>query len=151
MEAIRQSMREALTLAFSSADTVLRAAEGTMPAQILLDFFQSVRWTEPFIIAILVSHFALWALVLMTRKNEIVHFIVMIMAVAVCAKAQLLNEHGKKYWKSFATQDYFDSGGIFVTVFLLANLVLIANFIVVRIQLQILSAIALTCYSKSLT
>ncbi len=111
------------------------------------------RRTEPFIIGVLGLHFSLSILAIVTRKNNTIQTILWLclrmvfsafscctnrqvltrFACAVLAAwlAKYLNMLGGKYWMQFATQDYFDKNGFFVSMMYSLPLMFICLFIVV--------------------
>ena len=54
-----------------------------------------------------------------------------LLAVGLAYSAETLNSLGNKHWKSFATQNYFDSRGVFASALFSAPLIFIAFVILV--------------------
>lgn len=132
MDILTKHSSDAINLVYQGADQVLRSLEHTVPNDILRDFIQTVNWREPFILALLAAQGILWLFAIYTRRNDVYQFLLLSILAGVTVNAQRLNDFGKANWQRFATQDYFDSNGTFLLIFLLAPFVLLANIIVVR-------------------
>lgn len=90
-------------------------------------FRHAITWTEPFVIGILAFHvvmflFTVWA----SRKQRSLapRVILMLVILGIVRMAETLNDLGAKQWRLFATQNYFDRRGIFVSIMLCAPLLL---------------------------
>lgn len=121
-----------LDLLYGAAEDILRLTQGTFSLHTLSDFVDSVRWSEPFIISLILMQICLVSLLYLTRRYHDVQFVILVLLTGVTLAAERLNRFGKTHWSSFASQDYFDSNGLFMLVFVTAPFVLYANFIVVR-------------------
>ncbi len=132
MDSLAEHSSAAINLLYSGADNVLRSLESAVPADVLSDFMQSVNWREPFVVVLLSMHVLLWLFAIYTRRNDLIQFFLVAMLVGVALYAQRLNDFGKANWKLFAAQDYFDSSGTFLMIFVLVPFLLLTNFIVVR-------------------
>lgn len=62
-------------------------------------------------------------------------------AVASVYAAEYINDLGARHWREFATQNYFDRTGVFISLMFSLPIILIALYIVVRV-LQLLSGSA---------
>lgn len=133
MENLNKHGSAAYELLYNGADQVLRSLEDALPADVLSDFIQSVTWREPFILALLGTHVVLWVFAVHARRSDVAQFILVAMLCGIALNARRLNAFGKANWDRFATQDYFDSNGTFLLIFVLGPFVLLANFIVVRV------------------
>lgn len=122
----------ALQLVYSGADRVLGAVEGAVPGEAVRDFVQTVNWREPFILGLLLAQCALWTLAAVTRRSDVLQFLLVALLCGGTLFAKRLNALGRANWEHFATQDYFDKNGTFLLIFVLAPFVLLANAIVVR-------------------
>lgn len=121
-----------LEVIYQGADQVLQKAQGLVGAEKVSDFVASVRWSEPFIGALLLAQILLIAFTYATRKHEVLQFGILLLLTAVTLSAERLNDYGRRHWNHFATQDYFDGPGLFMMVFVSGPFVVQANFIVVR-------------------
>lgn len=132
-------------LVFQSADQILRKAQGLIASDKTADFVASVRWSEPFICGIIAAQMALFMLSYLTRRNEVIQFGILLVLTAITLGAERINQYGSRNWSKFATQDYFDSSGLFMMVFVSGPFVVLANFIVVCVLL--VSSLFLLCIS----
>lgn len=53
-------------------------------------------------------------------------FILIGVLALVIRSAEVFNQYGSSHWEKFATQDYFDKNGVFISLMLSAPLLLIA-------------------------
>lgn len=90
-------------------------------------FRYAITWSEPFIMGIVAFQvfmflFTVWV----SRKNQRLapRVILMLIILGIVRAAQILNDLGAKQWRVFATQNYFDRRGIFVSIMLCAPLLL---------------------------
>eukprot|EP00736_Rhodelphis_marinus_P001969 Rmarinus@m.7519 len=79
----------------------------------IMAFSSAVRWTEPFMLCLGVFHLTLLFLVLWTRHNLNLQFVLMSFMLAICLSSENLNDFLHENWQSVATQDYFDQNGFF--------------------------------------
>lgn len=121
-----------LDLLYGAAEDILRITQGTFSLHNLSDFIDSVRWSEPFIIFLILMQICIVSLLYLTRRYHDAQFVILVLLTGVTLAAERLNRFGKTHWSSFASQDYFDSNGLFMLMFVTAPFVLYANFIVVR-------------------
>jgi hypothetical protein len=117
---------------FKGTDALLRAAQGALPIPALVDFIESVNWTEPFIFWLLAGQVTAFATVLMLSRWPFVQALLFTIFAAIIGSAKWLNKYGKEHWIEFARQDYFDSQGLFMLIFVCGPLLFSANAIVVR-------------------
>lgn len=119
-------------LMYKGADSILRAFEGNMPLDAVHDFFESVTWREPFILGLLAAQVCIWLFAFVTRKGDFAPLLTMAALCATCLNANRLNNLGREHWPKFATQNYFDKGGMFMLIFVLVPFVVLCNIIAVR-------------------
>lgn len=120
-----------IDLIYHWADQVFDVAQGMVSPDNVSDFFETVKWNEAFILALLTFQFALFAFTFMTRRYDLIQFAVLLFITSTTLAAERLNEYGRRNWSKFATQDYFDGPGLFMMVFISGPFVLLANIIVV--------------------
>ncbi|KAL7859685.1 hypothetical protein SRHO_G00148320 [Serrasalmus rhombeus] len=79
-------------------------------------FLQSVDWSEPWLIGLLVFHLLCFVFTIFTCKYyrlQIFHFLLM---VTMVYSAEYLNEVAAMNWRSFSKFQYFDSKGMFISL-----------------------------------
>mmetsp|Transcript_11459 Transcript_11459/g.18044 ORF Transcript_11459/g.18044 Transcript_11459/m.18044 type:complete len:234 (-) Transcript_11459:22-723(-) len=74
----------------------------------LMGFFHSIDWTEPWIIGLGCFHLLLLVLAISTRKHANFQLGLFLAIMAAIYSAETLNNLAAKHWKKFATQMYFD-------------------------------------------
>ena len=90
-------------------------------------FRSAINWTEPFIVAVIGFQFVMFCLCLyVSRKDRglLPRISILFMIGVLVRSAEWLNTIAADHWESFATQDYFDSRGIFISIFLSGPLLL---------------------------
>jgi hypothetical protein len=101
-------------------------------------FRYAIRWSEPFILALLVFQAMVFCLCLWaSRPNRSLasRITVMLFMGIVVRSTEWLNTYGAQHWDDFSTQNYFDSKGIFIGIFLSAPL-LMDSFLMLVIFLR---------------
>lgn len=106
------------------ADDVLRGimeGQGTGP-QTFSDhwnaFLSAVTWTEPFIIGLICFQILMFILSLyVSRKNfALVPRVAVMLVIGIIVRtSEYANIWASSHWKTFATQNYFDHRGIFMS------------------------------------
>lgn len=135
--------QDALSLLFSTAGRVMDTVQGGMNAGGLMgDFIDTVRWTEPFIISLLVMQLSVFTLAYVTRRRHSVQFALMIVLTAITLLCEQLNDIGHRHWRKFASQDYFDRQGLFMLIFVSGPFVIVSNFIVIGMGLRLVKVYA---------
>lgn len=122
---------------YQAADDLLHKTQSFIVSDQVIDFIESVRWSEPFIQGILLAQLFLFLFSYFTRKHEVIQFGILVVLTVITLGAEKINEFGSRNWSKFATQDYFDSAGLFMMLFVSGPFVILANFIVVRASVEI--------------
>jgi transmembrane protein 18 len=90
-------------------------------------FRHAITWSEWFILLILLLQLSMLILTCFAcrRKSSLsVRIFVMMLIAALVRSAEFLNQLGSVHWKKFATQNYFDKHGVFLSIMLSAPLLL---------------------------
>lgn len=116
---------------YNGADMLLRMTEQAIPQRALSDFFESVHWSERFIVTLLASQFAVFSIAMISRRNFVAQAVVFLAISVTVFCSESLNALGKKNWHLIASQDYFDRQGLFMLIFVSGPLIITANVIVV--------------------
>lgn len=122
-------------LIYAAAEKVFTTVQGASHLDAVSDFVDSVRWEEPFIRLLIGFQFLLFLVTYVTRRRDSIQFMILLVITGIALSAEKLNGSGKRNWTKFAQQDYFDSKGLFMLTFLSGPFVVLANFIVVSIEL----------------
>ena len=96
-------------------------------------FRYAITWSEPFIMGLIAFHaFAFLATVFVTRRHGMVPRLILLTVMAgIVRSAEWLNAYGAKNWETFATQNYFDNNGIFISIMISAPLLLMSFFMLI--------------------
>ncbi|GAX09965.1 hypothetical protein FisN_11Lh046 [Fistulifera solaris] len=130
-----ETMAEEFVLQSSSplsgiAESVMgNILQGQQTPQTFMEHFHAFRyaitWSEPFVIGLIAFQAIMLLLTLwVSRKNQSLapRVILMLLILGLVRLAERWNELGARHWRSFATQNYFDRHGIFVSIMLCAPL-----------------------------
>lgn len=101
-------------------------------------FRSAINWREPFILALLGAQVVIFLLcLLVSRRGGGVapRLIAMLLIAGLVRSADWLNSYGAENWQQFATQNYFDQRGIFVSIMLCGPL-LVDSFIMLLFFLR---------------
>ncbi|XP_054719941.1 transmembrane protein 18-like [Uloborus diversus] len=82
----------------------------------LISFLKEIDWTEPWLIGLLVFHTLVTVVTVATRHHgnfQGAFFFTLLMLV-FCSST--INELAASNWKYFSRQQYFDSGGMFISI-----------------------------------
>jgi hypothetical protein len=91
-------------------------------------FKAAITWGEPFILSLMCFHITiLFANIFIMKSGSLVgRFILIGVLALVIRSAEVFNQYGSSHWEKFATQDYFDKNGVFISLMLSTPLLLIA-------------------------
>jgi len=98
-------------------------------------FKAAITWGEPFILCLIGFHLIIiMAAILSTKRGGLgSRMFVMGVIFVTVRSAERLNDYGANEWERFATQNYFDSRGIFVSLMLSAPLFLVSACMLIAI------------------
>ena len=91
-------------------------------------FKSAITWGEPFILSLIAMHILiLFGMMYSVKRGGITsQFGILISIFAIVRMAERLNNLGAEHWETIATQDYFDSQGVFVSLMVCLPLMIIA-------------------------
>lgn len=90
-------------------------------------FRSAITWREPFVLSLLAFQVAMFCVCMfVSRKNASLasRLVVMCVIGAVVRGSEYINRFGAMHWQEFATQNYFDERGVFISIMLCAPLLL---------------------------
>jgi transmembrane protein 18 len=102
-------------------------------AHLMLQWYEIVDWTEPLIVGLLLLHVTLFAVVFLTRHYLYLQFALFMATVMLLFVTESLNTWARANWQLVATQQYFDTRGVFIGIFYAAPLLALGFFQLVRI------------------
>ncbi|KAL7576734.1 hypothetical protein ACA910_005652 [Epithemia clementina (nom. ined.)] len=116
-------------LAESVVGDIMKAQSGPQTTWEHLDAFRhAIRWTEPFILGIIVFQIVIFACTLyVSRPNVrlVPRIVLMVLMAGLVRFAETINDYSGRHWQEFSiTQNYFDRRGIFISIFLCAPLLI---------------------------
>lgn len=109
-------------------------------------FSAAINWKEPLIVGILVFHVLLLLMIVIGRRIFAFQVGVLSLMAVTCIAARTLNATTSRNWRSFATQNYFDKQGIFVTIFIFVP---VGVLLLLQTVLQFCIAARLAVISKT--
>lgn len=90
-------------------------------------FRSAITWSETFILSLVAFQISMFCMTLWVSRRDrglTARVSVMVSIFIIVRSAEWLNQLGGKHWESFATQNYFDRKGIFVSIMLCFPLIL---------------------------
>ncbi|XP_021300098.1 transmembrane protein 18 [Herrania umbratica] len=134
MEEVRSAVGEHMEL---MADLVQKLSSelrsGLRPAyNNFIGFFHAIDWKEPWLICLLAFHAVLLIITIFSRKNTNFQMCLFLLALVGVYLAETLNKFLGDNWKRFATQNYFDPSGLFLSVLWSGPLLAIAIIILIN-------------------
>ncbi|KAJ8602732.1 hypothetical protein CTAYLR_003796 [Chrysophaeum taylorii] len=105
-------------------------------------FLTAINWREPLLRGILAMHVLLWTTFVLSRKIFSLQCGLFLVIIALVAAAEPLNTLGRKRWREFASQDYFDRQGVFAasvycTPLLVLLIIMMINFVHISANLLV--------------
>lgn len=85
-------------------------------ADSLRSFVRAVDWTEPWLLGLMAFHASLLLAAVGLRRHANLQFFLLFLAYSGVYLAQKMNIYLAEHWKSFASRNYFDSAGVFISV-----------------------------------
>ncbi|KAI5555450.1 hypothetical protein BDE02_19G081200 [Populus trichocarpa] len=134
MEELKSAMEAHLDM---MADLVQKLSSelrsGLRPAiDNFIGFFHAIDWTEPWLMGLIGFHLVLLVLTVVSRKHINFQMCLFLVALAGVYLAERLNRVMGDYWRSFASQNYFDPHGLFLSVLWSGPLLIIATIILIN-------------------
>lgn len=106
---------------------------GTRPAyENLMGFVHSIDWKEPFLMGLIGFHILLLLITILSRRHLNFQMCLFLVALSSVYLAERLNRFLGEHWKSFATQNYFDPQGVFLSTVWSGPLLIISMIILIN-------------------
>merc|ERR1711862_533676 len=102
-----------------------RSGPQTLKEQIQA-FQSAITWSEPFILCLLAFDLFIILLSIIAIQKRYGRIVIICIIYGIIYSSQYLNTYGAIHWESFATQNYFDKNGIFLSIMLCAPLLFIS-------------------------
>ncbi|XP_008462809.2 uncharacterized protein LOC103501090 [Cucumis melo] len=97
-----------------------------------IGFFHAIDWKEPWLMGLLGFHGLLLIITIFTRKRTNFQMFLFLFALAGVYFAEGINKILSKNWKKFATQNYFDPNGVFLSALWCGPLLVISMIILIN-------------------
>ncbi|KAI5567635.1 hypothetical protein BDE02_13G104300 [Populus trichocarpa] len=97
-----------------------------------IGFFHAIDWREPWLMGLIGFHLALLILTVVSRKHINFQMSFFLVALAGVYLSERLNRVLGDNWRSFASQNYFDPHGLFLSVLWSGPLLIIATIILIN-------------------
>nr|XP_054752487.1 transmembrane protein 18-like [Lytechinus pictus] len=91
-------------------------------------FLSHIDWSEPWLISLIAFHLFCLIITIITRRYnnfQIILFLIMLLMIYL---SEYLNQYAAKHYRMFSRLQYFDSGGLFISV--VYNVPLLINCLV---------------------
>lgn len=106
---------------------------GFQPAyEHFIGFFHAIDWTEPWLMGLIGFYVMLLIIVIFSRKHINFQMCLFLLALGGVYFAERLNRILGENWKSFASQNYFDPQGFFLSALWSGPLLVIAIIILIN-------------------
>lgn len=97
-----------------------------------MGFFHAIDWKEPWLMCLLGFHVLLLLTTIISRRHVNFQMCLFLLALSGIYLAERLNRSLGAHWQSFATQNYFDPHGLFLSVLWSGPLLIISMLILVN-------------------
>ncbi|CAM0955378.1 unnamed protein product [Alopecurus aequalis] len=129
VQALSEELRRGIGPAADSLLGFVRAVDWTVPP--IPNFFSSPptvfsssgtnnprasRFQEPWLMGVMAFHASLLLATIGLRRNANLQFFLLFLAYSGVYLAQKMNIYLAEHWKSFASRNYFDPAGVFISV-----------------------------------
>merc|ERR1712224_862850 len=98
----------------------------------IMGFVSAVDWSEKWIIGLVTLHICLLFSVVFFRKNINCQTVLFGIMCAIIFFLERLNSYGRRHWRDFSSQNYFDEHGVFIGGILAAPI-----FVILTLQLAL--------------
>ena len=99
--------------------------------EMVYGFLHAVDWSERWLVGLGGVYIFLIVFVVLGRRSQVVRVGVYTMGLLVIMSAESINAYGAAHWREFATQNYFDPNGLFVSVVLSTPILLLCTSLLV--------------------
>ncbi|RNA02818.1 transmembrane 18 [Brachionus plicatilis] len=82
----------------------------------VLSFLRAIDWSQKWLCGLLLFHLATLLSIVFSRRCSNFQVFLFFALVTLCYGSERLNELGANHWHHFALEQYFDSGGFFISI-----------------------------------
>ena len=108
---------------------------GNMTASFMADvtgFYHAVDWSERWLLGLAAFHVLVWTIAVGFRHYDNVQIVLLLAVLGVIYCAETINRIAGENWRSFATQNYFDKRGVFISVMFSTPLLACSMFVLLN-------------------
>lgn len=98
----------------------------------MMGFFHAIDWTEQWLLGLGGFHLTLWILTIALRNSHDAQMVLLLLILGAVYAAEYINKIARERWQDFATQNYFDPRGVFISVMYSAPLLCLALFVLLN-------------------
>ena len=98
----------------------------------LQGFFHAIDWTERWLHLLGAYHLIIWFLVVGLRRSQDAQMLLLFFILGSVYVAEYINVYAGEHWKEFASQNYFDKRGVFISIMYSAPLLCASMFILLN-------------------
>ncbi|RQM23112.1 hypothetical protein B5M09_004690 [Aphanomyces astaci] len=116
------------SFAFCAMDTIVDQVRKELSHEyghMLVQWYEAVDWQEPLILGLISFHVLLLTAVLAFRHVYPVQVGLFVLICGTIYTSEYLNSVGRDNWQAFASQNYFDTHGVFMGIFVAGPLLAI--------------------------
>lgn len=90
-------------------------------------FVAAVNWNEKLIVGLICMHIMLLLIFIFFRRNMDIQVVLFLFISVSVYFSENINRFGAAHWREFATQNYFDYSGVFMSIFFAAPMLILAT------------------------
>lgn len=98
----------------------------------VLGFFHAIDWSERWLLYLAAFHTVVLALTVSLRRSHNAQMVLLVGILGAVRCAESLNSYAGEHWQSFASQNYFDKRGVFISIMFSAPLLCVAMFVLLN-------------------
>ncbi|KAL5466849.1 hypothetical protein EMCRGX_G031000 [Ephydatia muelleri] len=84
--------------------------------QLFKQVIEKVDWTEPWLLALMGFHTAVFVLIILSRRHQFVQATLLALLGILCVAGESVNQWAAINYRKFAAHQYFDAGGFFISL-----------------------------------
>ncbi|CAG0893620.1 unnamed protein product [Darwinula stevensoni] len=88
-----------------------------LDVDIVLEIFRKIDWTEPWLMALILLHILATITTVATRRNSRIQIFLFLTLLVGVYFSETINMLAAQHWERFSRQQYFDSQGLFISIF----------------------------------
>ena len=98
----------------------------------VMGFGHAIDWSERWLIGLGAFHATVWLVMIASRRNNDVQMGLLVLILGLVYSAEWINSYAGHHWETFASQNYFDRRGVFISVMFSAPLLCAAMLVLLN-------------------